>query len=175
MKFDDDNNNNFSICSQGCGNEVSSGRWLEELFRRSHRTSAKATVFYGRNETPAYLRRGETDLAMGPGYQAWERCYLLGGELQLKRDAILKFFFSVFEIWGKFNFLRFDEIFQPEGTVKQLQDMTGWRGHQVLYFGDHPYSDLADVTLEHGWRTGAIINELGVSKREIFFFLMRER
>jgi hypothetical protein len=47
--------------------------------------------------------------------------------------------------------------------VKQLQDMTGWRGEQVLYFGDHPYSDLADVTLEHGWRTGAIINELTVS------------
>ena len=43
-----------------------------------------------------------------------------------------------------------------------LQDLTGWRGHQVLYFGDHPYSDLADVTLEHGWRTGAIINELSV-------------
>ena len=48
--------------------------------------------------------------------------------------------------------------------MKQLQDMTGWRGHQVLYFGDHPYSDLADVTLEHGWRTGAIIKELTVSK-----------
>ena len=47
-----------------------------------------------------------------------------------------------------------------EGTVKILQDLTGWHGHQVLYFGDHPYSDLADVTLEHGWRTGAIINEL---------------
>lgn len=30
----------------------------------------------------------------------------------------------------------------------------------MLYFGDHPYSDLADVTLEHGWRTGAIITEL---------------
>jgi hypothetical protein len=41
--------------------------------------------------------------------------------------------------------------------------MTGWRGEQVLYFGDHPYSDLADVTLEHGWRTGAIIHELLVS------------
>lgn len=49
-----------------------------------------------------------------------------------------------------------------QGTVKQLQDLTGWSGHQVLYFGDHPYSDLADVTLEHGWRTGAIINELTV-------------
>ena len=47
--------------------------------------------------------------------------------------------------------------------MKQLQDMTGWRGEQVLYFGDHPYSDLADVTLEHGWRTGAIISELNVS------------
>lgn len=44
--------------------------------------------------------------------------------------------------------------------MKQLQDLTGWRGHSVLYFGDHPYSDLADVTLEHGWRTGAIISEL---------------
>lgn len=47
--------------------------------------------------------------------------------------------------------------------MKQLQDMTGWQGHQVLYFGDHPYSDLADVTLEHGWRTGAIIKELTVN------------
>lgn len=49
-----------------------------------------------------------------------------------------------------------------EGTVKILQKLTGWYGHKVLYFGDHPYSDLADVTLEHGWRTGAIINELTV-------------
>jgi hypothetical protein len=49
-----------------------------------------------------------------------------------------------------------------EGTVKTLQNLTGWYGHKVLYFGDHPYSDLADVTLEHGWRTGAIINELTV-------------
>lgn len=53
--------------------------------------------------------------------------------------------------------------------------MTGWRGHQVLYFGDHPYSDLADVTLQHGWRTGAIIKELTVGFFKfclclIFFF-----
>lgn len=41
--------------------------------------------------------------------------------------------------------------------------MTGWVGSEVLYFGDHPYSDLADLTLEHGWRTGAIIHELTVS------------
>ncbi|CAH0561960.1 unnamed protein product [Brassicogethes aeneus] len=62
-------------------------------------------------------------------------------------------------IWDKVNKLEKGIIYY-EGTVKQLQDLTGWRGHQVLYFGDHPYSDLADVTLEHGWRTGAIITEL---------------
>lgn len=103
-----------------------------------------------------------------------------------------------------------------EGTVKQLQELMNWSGHEVLYFGDHPYSDLAgrvgsthricffqktqrnphiilllniiaadtcfieyymfltlnfldsflvDVTLEHGWRTGAIISELDVSRK----------
>lgn len=26
-----------------------------------------------------------------------------------------------------------------EGTVKQLQEMMNWEGHEVLYFGDHPY------------------------------------
>ncbi|XP_044740983.1 5'-nucleotidase domain-containing protein 3 isoform X2 [Chrysoperla carnea] len=62
-------------------------------------------------------------------------------------------------VWDRVTRLEKGTIYY-EGTVKQLQDMTGWRGHQVLYFGDHPYSDLADVTLEHGWRTGAIINEL---------------
>ncbi|XP_019871292.2 5'-nucleotidase domain-containing protein 3 isoform X2 [Aethina tumida] len=62
-------------------------------------------------------------------------------------------------IWDKVTKLEKGVIYY-EGTVKQLQELTGWRGHQVLYFGDHPYSDLADVTLEHGWRTGAIITEL---------------
>ncbi|XP_017777855.1 PREDICTED: 5'-nucleotidase domain-containing protein 3 isoform X2 [Nicrophorus vespilloides] len=62
-------------------------------------------------------------------------------------------------IWDRVTKLEKGTIYY-EGTVKQLQELTGWRGHQVLYFGDHPYSDLADVTLEHGWRTGAIINEL---------------
>jgi len=41
--------------------------------------------------------------------------------------------------------------------------MTGWKGERVLYFGDHPYTDLADASLTHGWRTGAIIRELSVS------------
>nr|CAD7446045.1 unnamed protein product [Timema bartmani] len=63
------------------------------------------------------------------------------------------------QLWDHVTKLEKGKIYY-EGTVKQLQDMTGWNGQQVLYFGDHPYSDLADVTLEHGWRTGAIITEL---------------
>ena len=46
--------------------------------------------------------------------------------------------------------------------------MTGWKGHQIMYFGDHPYTDLADVTLEYGWKTGAIIKELTVSCPSLF-------
>ncbi|XP_059614686.1 5'-nucleotidase domain-containing protein 3 [Phlebotomus argentipes] len=62
-------------------------------------------------------------------------------------------------LWDRVSRLEKGRVYY-EGTVQQLQELTGWKGHQVLYFGDHPYSDLADVTLEHGWRTGAIISEL---------------
>jgi hypothetical protein len=44
--------------------------------------------------------------------------------------------------------------------LKQFQQLSGWKGDWVVYFGDHAYTDLADVTLHHGWRTGAIIKEL---------------
>merc|ERR1711988_1453344 len=46
------------------------------------------------------------------------------------------------------------------GTIEQFQHLTGWTGRRVMYFGDHPYADLADVTLHHGWHTGAVIREL---------------
>lgn len=50
-----------------------------------------------------------------------------------------------------------------QGNLRQLQEMRQWHGQELLYFGDHPYSDLADVSLNHSWRTGAIIWELDVS------------
>lgn len=62
--------------------------------------------------------------------------------------------------WDRVSKLEKGKIYQ-EGSAWQLQKLMGWqRGESVLYFGDHPYSDLADVTLEYGWRTGAIIAEL---------------
>ncbi|XP_026287604.1 5'-nucleotidase domain-containing protein 3 isoform X2 [Frankliniella occidentalis] len=62
-------------------------------------------------------------------------------------------------LWDRVTKLERGKIY-CEGTLKQLEAITGWQGKQVLYFGDHPYTDLADVTLEHGWRTGAIVHEL---------------
>ncbi|XP_004444446.3 5'-nucleotidase domain-containing protein 3 isoform X2 [Drosophila pseudoobscura] len=62
-------------------------------------------------------------------------------------------------LWDRVSKLEKGKIYY-EGSVRQLQELKGWRGHSVLYFGDHPYSDLADVTLKHSWRTGAIISEL---------------
>ncbi|XP_052217507.1 5'-nucleotidase domain-containing protein 3-like isoform X2 [Dreissena polymorpha] len=47
-----------------------------------------------------------------------------------------------------------------QGNFKDFRHMTGYYGPKVLYFGDHVYSDLADPSLKHSWRTGAIIPEL---------------
>ena len=60
-----------------------------------------------------------------------------------------------------------------EGTVSQLLGMTGWRGDSILYFGDQIYSDLADLTLNYGWRTGAIISELEVI--EVLYFTFQNK
>lgn len=38
--------------------------------------------------------------------------------------------------------------------------MTSWKGKQVLYFGNHSYSDVADASLIHVLRTRAIMEEL---------------
>lgn len=71
-------------------------------------------------------------------------------------------------LWDRVSRLEREKTYF-EGTVKELQKLMNWAGHEVLYFGDHPYSDLADVTLQHGWRTGAIISELDVSILTIEF------
>ncbi|GAB6018545.1 hypothetical protein CHUAL_000240 [Chamberlinius hualienensis] len=61
--------------------------------------------------------------------------------------------------WERVTRLSKGTVYQ-EGTLSQLQAMTGWDRQSVLYFGDHVYSDLADLTLHFGWGTCAIISEL---------------
>uniref|UniRef100_A0A3B3Y6P4 5'-nucleotidase domain containing 3 n=1 Tax=Poecilia mexicana TaxID=48701 RepID=A0A3B3Y6P4_9TELE len=62
-------------------------------------------------------------------------------------------------LWDRIHRLEKGEIYK-QGNLYEFLRLTGWRGSKVLYFGDHIYSDLADLTLKHGWRTGAIIPEL---------------
>lgn len=61
--------------------------------------------------------------------------------------------------WTKVESLQKGRFYQ-EGNFMELNKLTDWQGARVLYFGDHVYADLADATLKHGWRTGAIIPEL---------------
>lgn len=62
-------------------------------------------------------------------------------------------------LWDRIHKLEKGKIYK-QGNLYEFLRLTGWRGSKVLYFGDHIYSDLADLTLKHGWRTGAIIPEL---------------
>uniref|UniRef100_A0A8B9LJR8 5'-nucleotidase domain containing 3 n=1 Tax=Astyanax mexicanus TaxID=7994 RepID=A0A8B9LJR8_ASTMX len=62
-------------------------------------------------------------------------------------------------LWDRIHHLEKGQIYK-QGNLYEFLRLTGWRGSKVLYFGDHIYSDLADLTLKHGWRTGAIIPEL---------------
>ncbi|XP_034552470.1 5'-nucleotidase domain-containing protein 2 [Notolabrus celidotus] len=61
--------------------------------------------------------------------------------------------------WEKINTLEKGQIYK-QGNLFDFLRLTGWRGSKVLYFGDHLYSDLADLMLRHGWRTAAIVPEL---------------
>ncbi|XP_067880489.1 5'-nucleotidase domain-containing protein 2 isoform X5 [Heterodontus francisci] len=61
--------------------------------------------------------------------------------------------------WHKITKLQKGKVYK-QGNLVDFLRLTGWRGSKVLYFGDHLYSDLADLMLRHGWRTGAIVPEL---------------
>lgn len=61
--------------------------------------------------------------------------------------------------WGMVSSLEKGKVYQG-GNVDDFTRMTGWAGGNVLYFGDHVYTDLQDPSQKHGWRTGAVIREL---------------
>ncbi|KAJ0091531.1 hypothetical protein Patl1_14438 [Pistacia atlantica] len=56
------------------------------------------------------------------------------------------------------------DVFLPDkiyyhGCLKQFLEITKWNGPEVIYFGDHLFSDLRGPS-KAGWRTAAIIREL---------------
>ncbi|KAJ1981616.1 hypothetical protein H4R34_001998 [Dimargaris verticillata] len=63
-------------------------------------------------------------------------------------------------VWSYVDDLLPGEVYQG-GNLHLFSRFTGWSGPRVMYVGDHVFSDLRDPTLQQGWRTGAIIGELG--------------
>jgi HAD superfamily 5'-nucleotidase-like hydrolase len=56
-----------------------------------------------------------------------------------------------------------DKIYQG-GNVIAFEQMTGIKGEQVLYIGDHIYGDILRLRKAHMWRTAMVLQEL---EREI--------
>lgn len=52
-----------------------------------------------------------------------------------------------------------DKIYQG-GNVVAFEQMTGMRGEQVLYIGDHIYGDILRLRKQHMWRTAMVLQEL---------------
>jgi HAD superfamily 5'-nucleotidase-like hydrolase len=64
---------------------------------------------------------------------------------------------------GEIKHLSKDRVYQA-GNVVAFEQMTGIRGDQVLYIGDHIYGDILRLRKQHMWRTAMVVQEL---EREI--------
>lgn len=60
---------------------------------------------------------------------------------------------------GEIKHLSRDKIYQG-GNVIAFEQMTGIRGEQVLYIGDHIYGDILRLRKQHMWRTAMVLQEL---------------
>lgn len=50
------------------------------------------------------------------------------------------------------------QIYQG-GNISILEKWMGVRGHEILYFGDHLYSDVIKSKKQNGWRTFVVVHE----------------
>jgi 5'-nucleotidase len=64
---------------------------------------------------------------------------------------------------GEIKHLSRDRVYQG-GNVVAFEQMTGIKGEQVLYIGDHIYGDILRLRKQHMWRTAMVVQEL---EREI--------
>ncbi|MBC7978336.1 MAG: HAD-IG family 5'-nucleotidase [Myxococcales bacterium] len=64
---------------------------------------------------------------------------------------------------GEIKHLARDKVYQA-GNVVAFEQITGIKGEQVLYIGDHIYGDILRLRKQHMWRTAMVLQEL---EREI--------
>ncbi|KAF7231973.1 hypothetical protein EG68_08650 [Paragonimus skrjabini miyazakii] len=66
---------------------------------------------------------------------------------------------GTFKDWEGVKSLHRGHIYEG-GSLQELIKLTQWNAENILYFGDHVYSDLADAANLEGWTTAAVIPEL---------------
>ena len=67
---------------------------------------------------------------------------------------------------GEIKHLPRDKVYQG-GNVIAFEQMTGIKGEQVLYIGDHIYGDILRLRKQHMWRTAMVLQELEREIRQI--------
>jgi len=60
---------------------------------------------------------------------------------------------------GEVRQLSRDRVYRS-GNIQAFEDMTGVRGENVLYVGDHIYGDILRLRKAHMWRTAMVLQEL---------------
>jgi HAD superfamily 5'-nucleotidase-like hydrolase len=60
---------------------------------------------------------------------------------------------------GEIKHLARDKVYQA-GNVIAFEQLTGTKGEQVLYIGDHIYGDILRLRKSHMWRTAMVLQEL---------------
>ncbi|XP_058113943.1 uncharacterized protein LOC131256879 isoform X2 [Magnolia sinica] len=63
-----------------------------------------------------------------------------------------------------------DQVYY-HGCLKSFLQITKWNGPEVIYFGDHLFSDLRGPS-KAGWRTAAIIHELEAGCEDLYDVFM---
>eukprot|EP01126_Amoeba_proteus_P000391 TRINITY_DN10119_c0_g2_i5.p1 TRINITY_DN10119_c0_g2~~TRINITY_DN10119_c0_g2_i5.p1 ORF type:complete len:224 (+),score=30.60 TRINITY_DN10119_c0_g2_i5:738-1409(+) len=62
-------------------------------------------------------------------------------------------------VWEPVKSLQRGNVY-VEGSMTEFKRITKLQGYQVLYLGDHLFSDVREPSRTQGWRTGVIVEDL---------------
>ncbi|EDV29635.1 uncharacterized protein TRIADDRAFT_52235 [Trichoplax adhaerens] len=138
---------------------------LKELLE--YLTSAKKKIFIITNSQFDFLNAGMTHL-IGPDWRSMFDIIITSARKpSFYTDAFHHFRHLMTSdyttSWDRVKCFKKGEVYQ-RGSAREFLNLAGFKGSEVLYFGDQVYRDLADLALKLGWKTGAVIPEL---EREI--------
>ncbi len=137
------------------------------LARTLHKLRSAGKKLFVLTNSPAHYTESMMNYLLGgamPEYQNWRNYFdvviaaamkpgwFREGREFMERDG------DIFRaVHGKFER---GKIYEG-GNLKEFERLTGIKGNEVLYVGDHIYGDMLRSKKESSWRTAMIIPELG--------------